>query len=460
MRQMGRLRWQLTFSHLKAIGFTLVCMIAAVLLLSAAWWTRTTNPSLRPADDARYLASTIQGLVVADPHNPTEVSHVLSLIASGNLRVITGPPQNSPDEAQFHAPINSALTDIAYLAVVGADRQLLGSSDPSGGGFAPPERSEWTPLVDAALNGANDPNLLVATRSGQGPVALSAYPIVDPSGQRVAAALVAKSAIAPHTSWFDSWGALLFFGAAAVVVLAGASVFALASSSLLSYLLAHRLVRRLERLGSAAEGFAAGDLSQRVDVKADGASDDEVSQLATRFNSMADRLSDTLAELAAEKQTVEDSLHAKRELVANVSHELRTPLASIRGHVESLLLRPDGDADNRRDYLEVIHRQSEQLSHLIDDLFLLSTSEAGALMLTTRPVALPEVISEVMNSIQPAARAERRVSLVSQVGPDLPPVLADRQRVGQVLANLVRNAVRHTPEGGLVAVRAFRRDAD
>src|SRR5207253_2209087 len=84
---------------------------------------------------------------------------------------------------------------------------------------------------------------------------------------------------------------------------------------------------------------------------------------------------------------------------------------------------------------------------------------AGALTLTARPVALPEVIDEVVNSIQPAARAERRVSLVSEVGPDLPPVLADRQRVAQVLANLVRNAVRHTPEGGLVAVRAFRRDA-
>jgi signal transduction histidine kinase len=233
-------------------------------------------------------------------------------------------------------------------------------------------------------------------------------------------------------------------------------VFALASSTVVSYLLARRLVRRLERLGQAAEGFAAGDLTRRVDTSR--GSNDEVGQLAERFNSMADRLAATLAELAAEKQTVEAALQAKRELVANVSHELRTPLASIRGHTESLLLSGDGFDEARRRYLDVIHRQSEQLSRLIDDLFLLSTAESGALPLGLRPVALGEIFEEVVNSILPAARAERQVSLVTEVEPGLPPVLADRQRLAQVLANLVRNAVRHTPEGGLVAVRASKRD--
>jgi signal transduction histidine kinase len=227
------------------------------------------------------------------------------------------------------------------------------------------------------------------------------------------------------------------------------------SGSLVSYLLARRLVRRLERLGRAAEAFAAGDLSRRVDTEARNGSGDEVSQLAARFNAMADRLSETLAEVAAEKAAVEAALHAKRELVANVSHELRTPLASIRGHTESLLL---GKAADRRTYLEIIHRQTEQLSRLIDDLFVLSTTEAGALPLALRPVALGEVVEEVVSSIRSAARAERQVSLLSEVEPGLPAVLADRQRLAQVIANLVRNAVRHTPEGGLTAVRARRRN--
>ena len=152
-------------------------------------------------------------------------------------------------------------------------------------------------------------------------------------------------------------------------------------------------------------------------------------------------------------------MRAKRELVANVSHELRTPLASIRGHTESLQLRgPDLDAETRRTYLEIIYRESEQLSRLIDDLFALSTAEAGALPLVLRPVALGEVADEVVSSIRSVARGERRVTLVTEVEPDMPAALADRQRIAQVVANLVRNAVRHTPQGGLVAVRACRRD--
>jgi signal transduction histidine kinase len=464
-RAVRRLRWQLTLSHLKAIAFTLVAMIVAALLISSAWWTHLSNSALQPVDDARVVANSVRGLVVHDLNDPVtatdspQLSMVLRLMADGDVRLLSSIPPTSPQEAQFHAPVSSSLGDIAYLVVVSGSGNVIGSSDAAGGGFAPPERSEWTPLINASMNvSTSDPTRLVASRSGDGPVALGSYPILDLAGHPVAAVIVGKTAVPVPSTWWDFWKSLLFFGAAIVVVLAGASVFALASSTLLSYMLARRLVRRLERLGRAAEAFAAGDLNQRVDMRADGGSDDEVGQLARRFNAMADRLSDTLAELAAEKEMVENSLKAKRELTANVSHELRTPLASIRGHVESLLLRGDAN-DDRRSYLEVIHRQTEHLSRLIDDLFLLSTTEAGALSLTVRPVQLGEVIDEVVSSIQPAARAERRVSLLSEVEPGLPPVEADRQRVGQVLANLARNAVRYTPEGGLVAIRAARQDA-
>ena len=170
---------------------------------------------------------------------------------------------------------------------------------------------------------------------------------------------------------------------------------------------------------------------------------------------MACRLQTTVAQL-------EETLRTRRELVANVSHELRTPLASIRAHVESLLMagtsseRPAGQGG--ADYLRVIHRESEHLSRLVDDLFVLSTAEAGALPLSLGPVSLAEVVDEVAESVRPAARRERQVTVVTDVSPELPPALADRQRVGQILGNLVRNAVRHTPEGGLVSVRAERQD--
>jgi signal transduction histidine kinase len=465
-RALSRLRWQLTISHLTAIAFTLVSMIAALLFISSTWWASGSNPALEPAEDARVIASGVEGVVGRELGRSSansgagsaELSTVLALLANGDIRLSTGQWAGPPSAGRGSAPSGPTIQNVAYLVVVGADGRVLGTSDPSGASFAPAEQLEWTPLVEAALSGMHDPARLVMVRTGSEPVALGAYPVLAPDGHPIAAAVVAKTALSTPNSWWDFWHALLFFGAASLAVLAGASVFALASSSLLSYLLARRLVRRLERLGHAAEAFAAGDLRQRVHAEVNSSSVDEVGQLARRFNSMADQLADTLAELATEKQHAEAALQAKRELVANVSHELRTPLTSIRGHTESLLLSAELDREARRAYLDVIHRQSEQLSRLIDDLFLLSTTEAGALQLAPRPVTLGEVIAEVVSSIHPAARTERRVSLLSQVEPTLPPVLADRQRVAQVIANLVRNAVRHTPEGGLVAVRAAQRD--
>jgi len=247
----------------------------------------------------------------------------------------------------------------------------------------------------------------------------------------------------PPTGVGGFFRTLVVFGAASIAVLTAASLFALTSAGLIGYLLARRLAARLEGLGEGAEALATGDLSHRVEE----GQPDEVGQLARRFNRMADQLSTTVAEL-------ETALRTKRELVANASHELRTPLASIRGHVESLRMQPD--ATDRGEYLAVIEREAEQLSRLVDDLFLLSTADTGALRLDLEPVALGEVVEEVAGSIGPIARRERRVTLTTTVEADLAPALADRQRVVQVLGNLVRNALRHTPEGGLIAVRAER----
>jgi signal transduction histidine kinase len=460
-RPLSRLRWQLTLSHLIAIAFTLVSMIAALLLISSAWLTRNTSPAAQPADDARIVASAIQGLVVRDLQGsaPVDLSGVLQLITSGDVRVLNGAPAGAPEPARRFSPLGSSLANVAYLVVVGSDGRTLGSSDPAGAAFSPNEQREWQAPLAAALAGQRDPARLVIVRSGTGPSALGAYPITDDNGRVIAAALVASTDLPAVVGGFtDFWRALLFFGAATVAVLAGAFLFALAASSVLGYFLARRLVVRLERLGRAAEALASGDLSRRVDV-ADSGSADEVGQLARRFNNMADQLSETLAALASAKQRAEDALRTKRELVANVSHELRTPLASIRGHTESLQLRdPNLDGVTRARYLEIIQRQTEQLSHLIDDLFELSTAEAGGLPLALAPMAIGDVADEVASSIRSVAQGERKVTVLTDVEPNLPLVLADRQRVAQVVANLVRNAVRHTPEGGLVAIRAARRD--
>jgi signal transduction histidine kinase len=208
-------------------------------------------------------------------------------------------------------------------------------------------------------------------------------------------------------------------------------------------------------LGRGVEALAAGNLSQRVEA----GPPDEVGQLARRFNLMAERLAATVAELASAKDHAEAALRAKRELVANVSHELRTPLALIRGHVEALQLhRPDTDPILQQEYLAIVARETDNLSRLIDDLFALSTAEAGTLSLDLEPVSLAEIVAEVSDSIRPLAQRERQIAVVTAVPPDLPAIRADRRRVVQILGNLTRNALRHTPEGGLIALQVERED--
>lgn len=154
----------------------------------------------------------------------------------------------------------------------------------------------------------------------------------------------------------------------------------------------------------------------------------------------------------------------RRELVVNVSHELRTPVASIAGHVESLLLATEEGTvapppTTLYNYLTIVHHEVERLGMLVDDLLSLARAETGELRLHITEVVASEVIEEVYQALMPLARRERRVTLVRGVMPHLPPVMADRQRLAQVLLNLVRNAITSTPAGGIVEMSLEQPDA-
>ena len=158
----------------------------------------------------------------------------------------------------------------------------------------------------------------------------------------------------------------------------------------------------------------------------------------------------------SERNRAERADQSRRELIVNVSHELRTPIASIRAHVESLTMREDRplDPDVSR-YLDVIDRETERLSALVDDLLAVARAEAGELKLTVGPVSVGQIVRHVHDALGPMARVERKVVLVERMPePELPLVLADADRLTQVMMNLVRNAVAYTPEGGLVSIEA------
>jgi signal transduction histidine kinase len=188
---------------------------------------------------------------------------------------------------------------------------------------------------------------------------------------------------------------------------------------------------------------------------------------------------DTARRLAAAEETAAreqaraaQAERSRQSLIVNVGHELRTPTANIRGHVETLLLsleaaggppgdpRPEGPtAAALRHHLGIVQRETQRLSGMIDELLTLARADAGELHLELTPVASGAVVEEVYQALAPLARRERRVTLVRAVAAGLPPVRADRQRLVQVLLNLVRNAVTYTPEGGIVAVTVERAGA-
>jgi signal transduction histidine kinase len=453
--RLGRLRTQLILSHLIAIVITLLAMVAAVVLLVSSWLAAQQTSSLStPTQEARTVATALGG-AVARGDSASDLNVVLRLAARGDLGVPASMPPWAPQAAQTYTRSSTVFPDVAYIVIVGPDRRPLASSESGGARFAPPERGHWDALAAAALSANLSPRQLVLVQPSSQPAALGAYPILDSQGKPIAAVIIA-SRVAPSAGVeLGFWQSLRFFATASAAVLAASSIFALLSAGIVGYLLSRRLVIRLEQLGDGVEALAAGDLSRRI---AAGPAD-EVGQLARRFNQMAERLATSVAELALAKERAEDALRAKRELVANVSHELRTPLALIRSHVEALRLPThDDDPSRQREYLAIVERESDNLGRLIDDLFALSTAEAGALPLNLETVALGDVAREVADGIAPIARRERQIAVVASVGPDLPPVRADRRRVVQVLGNLVRNSLRYTPEGGLIAVHAERSD--
>jgi two-component system phosphate regulon sensor histidine kinase PhoR len=143
----------------------------------------------------------------------------------------------------------------------------------------------------------------------------------------------------------------------------------------------------------------------------------------------------------------------RTEFVANVSHELRTPLTAIRGYLETLLSGALDEPENARRFLEIVLRHSERLGRLLDDLTDLSNIELGKVTLRREAVKLDDVVGSVLAIIGP--RAERaRVRLEADTPAEFPAVLADRDRLSQILINLVDNAVKYTPEGGSVTVTA------
>lgn len=249
--------------------------------------------------------------------------------------------------------------------------------------------------------------------------AIGAIYLAQPVEGSGIAGAIAGTARFVRTVWWE----LLVAGATAAFIALAMARF-----------LARGMTQPLRDMAEAARGMARGDYRQRVHTM----SRDEVGQLAEAFNRMA-----------GEMEGVERLRH---DLVANVSHELKTPISALRARLENLL---DGVERPTPEILAVMLHQSERLSRLVDQLLDLSQLESGAVPLAREPIELAPLVQRVAGDVT-ASRPERTVEVRSEVPPNLPLLDADPERLHQVLFNLLDNAYRFTPTGGVVTVRAAR----
>ena len=225
---------------------------------------------------------------------------------------------------------------------------------------------------------------------------------------------------------FDSFRASMF-DALTYAVLASVVV-----ALWVSWFLSRRIVAPVQNLADASLSLANGNYSERVQVNGS----DEIAKLASRFNHMASQL-----------EQVESM---RRQLIGDVTHELRTPLTSIKGYMEGLV---DEVLPANAETFNQIHHEADRLSRLVDDLQELSRVEAKSYSLDLRSVSVSSLVQTTLKRLSPQATA-KRITLRSNLPADLEPVLADEDRITQVLVNLTANAIQYTPEDGEVLISA------
>ena len=218
-----------------------------------------------------------------------------------------------------------------------------------------------------------------------------------------------------------------------VPVLLGAGGAALLVAMLLVLVIGRSLTRPLAQLSAAAEDVAAGNYSRRVGIRGK----DEIGTLGAAFDRMA--------------EAVERARKIQREFLANLSHELKTPLTSLIGFSQALVdgsLKTVADRDRAA---TIVHEESERVMRIAQELLDLARVEAGSISFHITAVDLGSQLQQELEVLRPRADA-RDLALALAVTPGTPPVVADPERLHQILDNLLDNGVKYAPEGSTITV--------
>lgn len=478
-----RLLWQLTLSHFGVVLASLASAIFFVVFIIVPVFSLGGNNQVRPARllPAYEAKLVVNGLEAIGKDNQADafknLSLILQLFTDNSLNV----NYNLTNFLQNNNLSNKTQQLLRDFRSISALPDLITLTNPQGGLIVTSNQTNYSQLLgeyqpdlqqllNKAASGQIDLSQLVLEKVQPTLLIAGAYPFITAGKVQMIVLVISRPEVA-LTSSSRLLGTLLVTGVFLIVTGTIASFFAMFTALLFGYLMSKRLVRNLETLTVAADALASGNLEQRVSSTAQ----DEVGRLALRFNSMAQNLQENQASLAHEKEIAEQALQTKRELVANVSHELRTPVSTIRAHVDWLLstaknreyaaavdggfvpTEPDSDLYQ---YLDIIGRETERLSLLIDDLLDLARVEVSQTTMELQPVDVPTIVQEVRQSLGLMAQRERKIVLTLDLAPDLPLALADRTRLLQILLNLTRNAINYTPAGGIVSIGAANAEAN
>ena len=206
------------------------------------------------------------------------------------------------------------------------------------------------------------------------------------------------------------------------------------------------LTRKLRRLANAIDIFHNSNFENPVQVPVTGGRNgDELDRLSFAYNDMVTHIRTQMAQIA-------DTNATRRELIASISHDLRTPLASLRGYLETLMLKEKTlSAQDRRMYLEIAFRQSDYMSHLIEELFELAKLEEVGTNISPEPIQLADLVQDVLLKFRLLAE-KNDIQLRGQIMPNAPLVYGDIALIERMLDNLIDNAIRHTGRNGTITV--------
>lgn len=205
--------------------------------------------------------------------------------------------------------------------------------------------------------------------------------------------------------------------------------------------------RRLRLLGNVMRNYAGKESSDDVLIRFPqaGKTNDEIDQLGQQFNAMSEKINKQIHEL---KRV--DGM--RREMVANVSHDLRTPLTTMRGYLETLLLKnEDLSEEEKKQYLETALSYSQHLGKLVEELFELARLDSSESIVYSEPFSMGELVQDVTQTFQLRAQ-KKSIQLDAILNSEAPLIYGDIAMIQRVLENLLENGLRHTPEGGRISV--------